>query len=399
MLSYSLRSLAHRKLRAYLTILGIVIGVASVVTLISISDGLYASVQTQLEEFGSRVVAIIPGSPSSTFAPSGGGYIKPTAGRLYEKDLQRIERIIGASGATAGIRAKTTLFFKKQNITITVTAIEPSKYEKVREVKIEEGRYLSDNERHTALIGSSYATTDILEQPMSVGSVFYMGKNHTRYRVVGIIDRSSSLGKTNIFVTFDDGRELAGNTLGAKEISAISFTVPEGYDFDSVVAQAKSDLSAARGVREDDPDFTVVTADFILEQVGAFLAILTAILGFIIGVSLLVGGVGVANTMFVSVLEKTKEIGTLKAIGATSSDILMLVLLESAAIGLMGGIIGLALSAAIVFIISLFDFTAVITIYTVAFALLFSMSISMVAGFIPARNASKLSPIEALRYD
>ncbi len=396
--SYSLRSLSHRRLRAYLTVLGIVIGVASVVTLMSISDGLYASINDQLSEFGARTVVVVPGGPDSISGISGGGYMRPTSGRLFEKDISRIERVIGVQDITKSVSFRTSLFYKKQNITLSLSGVEPSEYEKVRgEIKISEGRFLTDADKHVAVIGSNFASTEIFEQPMSVGSFFYVGPQRTKVRVVGILDSSS--GKSNLIMPFDDVRELASKSLADNEVNSITFTVSQSYDFDSVTQQVKYNLASSRGVKEDDPDFTLVTADYILDQVDQLLGFLTGILGFIIGVSLVVGGVGVANTMFVSVLEKTKEIGTLKAIGATSTDVLLLILTESAIIGLMGGLIGLLLSFVITLIVALFDFTAIITLPVALFAMLFSVCVSMISGFFPALSASKLSPVVAMRAD
>jgi len=155
-------------------------------------------------------------------------------------------------------------------------------------------------------------------------------------------------------------------------------------------------LAGSRGVKLDDKDFSLVTADFILEQVGQIIGVLTAVLGFIISISLLVGGFGVANTMFMTVMEKTKEIGTLKAIGATNADIMLLIILESALIGFAGGVLGLFAGWIISLIASFFDFKTVITPFLAFFAIAFSMGVGIISGILPAYRASKLSPITAI---
>ncbi|PIT84233.1 hypothetical protein COU37_04165 [Candidatus Micrarchaeota archaeon CG10_big_fil_rev_8_21_14_0_10_45_29] len=396
LLAYSLRSLAHRKLRAYLTVLGIVIGIAAVVSLVSISDGLYAGVQEQLEAFGPRNAVVVPGDISG-FAISGGGYAPPSAGRLFDKDAQRVKSIPGVVDAAKGISVRSLLSFKKNNITISISGVEAQPFNKLMKLDILEGRFLGDNDRHVAVIGADYAQGDIFKNDkMGVGSVFYLGEERIKFRVVGILDPSNSVSGTMIIVPFDDAKELAGDALLEGEVSAIRFAVEEGYDVDAVLSRVEANLAGSRGVRLDEKDFSLITADFILEQVGQIIGVLTAVLGFIISISLLVGGFGVANTMFMTVMEKTKEIGTLKAIGATSKDIMLLIILESALIGFAGGSLGLFAGWIISLIASVFDFKTVITPFLAFFAIAFSMGIGIISGILPAYRASKLSPIAAI---
>lgn len=398
LVAYSTHSLYHRSLRSYLTVLGIVIGVAAVVSLISISDGLYASVADQLQAFGARNAYVMAGG--TMMQMSGGGYSAPSEGRIFEKDYMRVKNIIGAQYVSRIIVVQQNMEFKRTNLTVSLEGIEPEQFEKMSDFEISDGRFLNGNERSVAVVGPGYADDSIFKsQPMAVGSVFYLGDEKKRFKVVGILDDSNSAGKNTILIPLEDARDLAGESLMDNEITYVGFSVAEGFGMDEVTSNVESDLAASRGVKLDDKDFTVLTAESILEQVGQIIAILSAFLGFITGVSLLVGGVGVANTMYMSVLEKRKEIGTLKAIGASSNDVLLLIVIESAILGLAGGVIGLGAGWLISLIISLFDFKTVVSIPLIIFALTFSVFVGVLSGFLPARDASKLSPIVAMSYE
>lgn len=159
------------------------------------------------------------------------------------------------------------------------------------------------------------------------------------------------------------------------------------------------ELRSAHRVSEDTQDFTLITSDFINQQVGAITTLLTLFLGGIASISLLVGGVGVANTMFMAVMERTREIGVLKAIGASRADILEIFLLEASLIGLVGGALGILFGASIAAIASAFGVSASVSPELVLFALFFSVTVGLVSGYIPAKRASELPPVEALRYE
>ncbi len=396
LLNYAFISLRHRSLRSYLTVLGIVIGVAAVVSLISISDGLMASVAEQLEAFGPRNAVVTPGDISG-MAMSGGGYAPPSQGKLFEKDLERVRSIPGTIYVSRTLSVRMPLEFKDETITATANGIEPEPFLKMMKISVSEGRFLDENDHGTAVIGRNYADKSIFKRnAMSVGSVFYLGENKKKFRVVGILDSSSSVSKSMLVIPFDDAKELAGDTIMENELSSIRFAVAEGYNFDATIDDVTWTLASSRSVKTDKKDFSIVTSAFILQQVGQIIGVLTAFLGFIIAVSVVVGGVGVANTMYMAVVEKTKEIGTLRAIGASSHVILMLIVLESAILGLAGGAIGLFIGWLISLIVSFFGFKAVISVWLAFSALLFSVLLGVVFGFLPARKAAKLSPVVAM---
>ncbi len=393
---YSFTSLRSRSLRSYLTVLGIVIGVAAVVSLVSISDGLMASVEEQLQAFGPQNAVVMPGDVSN-MVMSGGGYAPPTQGRLFEKDLERVRSVPGTTYVSRALSVRSPLEFRGETITATANGIEPEPFSKMMQVSVSDGRFLDGNDKGTAVIGQHYADKSIFKRDsMSVGSVFYLGEQKKKFRVVGIIDPSNSVSKSMLVIPFDDAKALAGDTILEGELSSIRFQVAEGYDFDETIEDATWALASSRGAKLDKKDFSIVTSAFILQQVGQIIGVLTVFLGFITAVSLVVGGVGVANTMYMSVAERTREIGTLRAIGASSRDILMLVVIESAIIGLAGGAIGLFMGWLISAVVSLFGFKAVVSAWLALSALLFSVFLGVMSGFLPAQKAAKLSPVVAI---
>lgn len=395
--SYSWSSLSHRKLRSYLTVLGVVIGVASVVTLFSISDGLYASVEGQLQAFGANNAVVVPGAISA--APSGGGYAPPSQGKLFEKDFQRVKSVPGVAVATRTLMASTILRSGDEEISLRVAGVEPSEFFALREIELESGRLLVDNDRGAAVIPVRYTEPDSVfkDKPLQLGSLFQMGEGERarKFRVIGVMSASSPAG-SNVYVQFEDAKYLAGNTISPNEISQVQFQVADGFDFDEAISNVEFALSSAHKLKVEDKDFSIVTSKFILEQVGQIIGILSAVLGLITGISLIVGAVGIANTMYMSVTERTQEIGILKAVGASSADVLQLIILESAIIGFVGALIGLAAGFAISLVVSLFGFTTVVSPYVVAFVMVFGVAIGVLSGLVPARRAASLSPIVAI---
>jgi putative ABC transport system permease protein len=355
-----------------------------------------ASVEEQLQAFGPQNAVVMPGDISS-MAMSGGGYAPPTQGKLFEKDLERVRSVPGTTYVSRALSVRAPLEFRGETITATANGIEPELFSKMMQISVSDGRFLDENDKGTAVIGQNYADKSIFKRDsMSVGSVFQLGEQQKKFRVVGILDSSNSVSKSMLVIPFDDAKALAQDTILEDELSSIRFQVAEGYDFDETIEDVTWALASSRGVKLDKKDFSIVTSAFILQQVGQIIGVLTVFLGFITAVSLVVGGVGVANTMYMSVMERTREIGTLRAIGASSRDILMLVVIESALIGLAGGAIGLFIGWLISLVVSLFGFKAVVSVWLAASALLFSVFLGVMSGFLPAQKAAALSPVVAI---
>jgi len=404
LLDYSLTSLRSRSLRSWLTVLGIVIGIAAIVSLISIAQGLEATVKDQISAFGARSVAVVPGDINKQVASFSGGPNRPPAGgKLFENDAKRLERIAGIERISSVLSVRADVRYQTYSITSSVGGVEPAVFT-YQILNLSEGRYLADGDRRVAVVGAELADgVTVFKRPLGVGSTLRIGTDSTPFRVVGVLAKQGrgAGGSTDqvIYIPIEDARELAGNTIADHEISGIRFIVSDGFDMNETLDQAQDQLMAAHHVNADNKDFSFVTADFILKTVGQVLDFVTITLGLVASISLLVGGIGVANTMSMSVLERTKEIGTLKAIGASDSAVLRLFLLESALIGITGGLIGLFIGAFVAFIINLFGFKAMVSLELAVGAVFFSALIGIIAGYLPARRAASMPPIEALRYE
>jgi putative ABC transport system permease protein len=203
-----------------------------------------------------------------------------------------------------------------------------------------------------------------------------------------------------IFIPFDDAKELFNESLLTDEISAIRLTLKEGSDVDASAQQIEDIMIASHRVTKNTKDFGVISPKFINQRFSTILDLLTLFLAAIASISLIVGGVGISNTMFMSVMERRREIGTMKAIGATTEQIRNIFIVESSMIGLAGGFLGLTFAAIIAFLLtSVFRLTFVVDSFVIIGAIFFSIVIGLVAGTFPAIDAAKVDPIEALRYE
>ncbi len=400
--NYSVNSLRERHMRSWLTMLGIVIGIAAVVSLLTIGQGFNEEIANQLEDFGSNTVFVAPIAESQGAAAAFGSNIAPSAGKLFEKDVERLKKIPELEELNRLIRGRATVDFKGTAITATIEGIEPGIFEKTSLVEVESGRFLVDNDQRVAVIGSTISEESFDNNKVAVNS--FLEINGKKFRVIGVLKESAggfsfSQSDTAIMVPFEDARELFKESLAEGEIGAIAAKIQDGADVDEVIDQMILELSASHKIRSDDRDFSVISPKTIQESIGSILGLVTGFLGAIAGISLIVGGVGIANSMFTSVIERTHEIGVLKAIGATESDIMKIFVFESGALGGIGGLVGTIIGTLVALAAGLIGVPVSISPTIILFGILFSIIIGLLSGFIPARRAAKLSPVDALRYE
>lgn len=399
--NYAIRNLLNRKLRSWLTIIGVVIGVITIVTVMSVGEGLKNSITKELESFGTDKMFVVPiNIEKSGF--SAGGMSQPTSGKLFEKDVDRILKVPGVKSVSKMVYGRTSLEFKDKKISALVYATVPSIFEEWTSMyQLEEGRFFKDSETDVAVLGNDAANVLFGKNQIKVGN--FMIINDKKYRVVGILKKIgtalSQSDDASIFIPFDDGKVLFSKQLSKDEISFISIQTEPGFDTEKIKEKIEFELASLHRVTLDEKDFTVVTSDFINKTIGSVLDLLSLFLFFITMISAVVGGIGIANTMFMSVIERTKEIGILKAVGASRSDILRLFLVESAIIGFFGGLVGLVLGLGLLFLVSQFSVPVLVKIELAAFALLFSVGVGLISGIFPARKASNMNAIEALSFE
>ncbi|PIN77102.1 ABC transporter permease [Candidatus Woesearchaeota archaeon CG10_big_fil_rev_8_21_14_0_10_34_12] len=399
-LKLSLNNLRRRKLRSWLTMLGIFIGIAAVVALISLGQGLQAAINEQFQQLGSDKIII----QSKTMGPPGSATSKSII--LTDKDLKIIENVRGVKWAIGILMKSGQVVSKRESNIVFEIGINPSDLKLLKEIQsfeIIDGRDLKEGDKYKAVVGYNHIYGDLWNKPISIGSAIEIDR--IEFKVVGVIKKvGNPYDDSAVYVSKDILREIldAGN-----EESEIIVKTAERFEPSSVADAIKRKLRQLRNEKEGQETFSVQTSDQLLQTFSTIFGIVQAVLVGIAAISLLVGGIGIMNTMYTSVLERTKEIGTMKAVGAKNSDILLIFLMESGLLGLVGGAIGVAigfgLGKSTEYIAGVYLgsslLRAVFPWYLILGALMFSFVIGSLSGALPAIQASKLKPVDALRYE
>jgi len=402
-LRISINNLLQRKTRSFLTIIGIVIGIMAVVALISIGQGLQESITGQFEKIGSDRI-IIQGGIMSYGSPGLG------SDKLTQDDFEVIRDVLGVKTA-APVSFKIVEIEYKENRGITMISAMHEDY--VEEMflgmdlyEIEKGDMPKKGNRGNICIGSRLASGEFWGEDgpkMIIRSKITLGETNfeKEFRVNCIMKETGSPDDDSaIYMLMEDFKEIFNEP--ADEYGVIFAKTKEGFDVDKVAEEIEEELKDARG----DENFQVATLEQVIESFGSILGILNMFLVGIAAISLLVGGIGIMNTIYTSVLERTREIGIMKSIGAKNNDILLIFLIEAGTLGLIGGIIGCGIGILLGKAVELAAhesgftlFNALISPGLILGALMFSIAVGVVSGMLPARQASRLKPVDALRFD
>lgn len=392
-----LKSARYRPLRSWLTIVGIVIGVMLVVVIFALSSGVKNVLSNLLQSFGSELVFVLPGKETNPLAGFFGGQ------RFNEDDLMNLEKIPGVEFVVLADVGVLNVEYKGEKKSSMVHGIPWKQFRTIFEesqgVRMREGVWPTHDDSRDIVLG--YLVADkLFKNPVRVGDEIVIKSK--RMRVAGIFGPMGSQEDDNSFYTsLDTFHALTGKGPGA--ISAFA-KVQRGADIDLVGRQIKFELSKQEEVR----DFSVLTPSRANALVGTIIGVVEFVLFVIALVSLLVGAVGVMNTMYTSVLERTRYIGIMKAIGASRDAILSLFLIESGVIGLVGGVMGVVFGILVAYgigvlaerfgINGLFSFGA-LDFFELFVVLVITFITGVLAGFFPARSAAQMEPAEALRYE
>ncbi len=400
------------RMRSWLTIVGIVIGVASVVAIISIGQGMQENMQERLGGFGADILTVIPGYFRATGVHSemhtDRSVSSSSSINLTDNDYKVIKQVPGVMYVNGLVSGKADLKYDNEKTVVSITGVDTSVWRLMDNTGIDEGRYLQAGDSNSVVIGYSLArgtflTPVTLNRPLTIG-----GKN---FRVVGILKQSGGLGggsDTGIYMSADIARGVITEKVGNNKYTSMVIKASDASMVEYVKADIEEKLMSSRQVNPRTKDFTVIASASIREQMSEVTQTLSLFLSAIAAISLLVGAIGIANTMFMSVMERTKQIGFLKAMGAGEREIMKLFLIESGIFGLVGGIVGVGFGAAISLIIPYLGIQALgfggglkatITPGIILFALGFSVVIGIVSGIIPARHAARMRPVDAIRYD
>ena len=404
----ALRALRANKMRSLLTILGIVIGVATVVALLSIGKGATASITSQIQSNGSNLLTISPGRQQRGMAVSGQSR---QASYLYYSDYQLLQRSLSTNitAIVPSFQSSYVVKYGDQSFNVNVTGVTEA-YKDVHTYKVAEGRYVSDgdnkSEAFVAVLGSQTAN-DLFGGLSPIGKTISI--NGIKFEVVGVLESkgSSGFGSSDdaIFVPLDTGYDkLFGATAtynDKKIVNSIAISVGTTEAMDTVSAQIEFLLRRAHKLASSDQlDFNVLSQADLLSTLSSVTQTLTIFLGAIAGISLLVGGIGIMNIMLVSVTERTKEIGLRKAVGATKNQILTQFLIETMTLSLLGGLVGILLGVGIAAVFSATGLIAsVVTADSIVLAFTFALLIGVFFGIYPAFRAANLHPMVALRYE
>jgi putative ABC transport system permease protein len=400
---YAVSNLLHRRMRSWLTLIGIFIGIAAIVALISLGQGLKFAVTSQFEALGTDKIILQPGGEIG--APGTGA----EAAKLTERELRIVERTPGIDVAAEMQFGIGKVEFNDRNIFTYIIGVplETKKMEMLKDMtsfKAIEGRMLKQGDNNKAQAGYLLANDDIyFGKKLRVGNKIVL-EGH-EFEVIGVTGQiGNPQDDTQLIISLEDSDQLFKKN---SRYDAIYAKVSDSLQIDGIVEQIKKDIRKLRDEKEGEEDFSVQTTQELLQSFGSILNIITAVLIGIAGISLIVGGVGIMNTMYTSVLERTNEIGIMKAIGAKNSDILMIFLLEAGLIGLVGGIIGILIGVGLGSLAASIAAAALKTTliqayfswYLIVGALAFSMIVGIASGVLPALQASKLKPVDALRYE
>jgi putative ABC transport system permease protein len=393
----ALSRLGTSRLRSILTMLGVIIGVASVVALVGVGQGATSGITAQIESLGTNLLTVVPGSATSGLTSQGRG----SANTLTVDDAAAIAALPGISAVAPTISAQSLVMAGDKNTTTSIVGTTAS-YATVRNQAVAQGTFLNgasvDYGLLIAVLGASTAE-DLGLTKDDLGS--YMTIEGLPFRLVGILAAKGGGGPFSeddqVFVPLS---VVQHQYVGGDSVQSIAVSVTDRSGMNTAKAAITGLLRQRHGTTPATDDFEIGDQSQLLNTFGSVTALLTVLLAGIASISLMVGGIGIMNIMLVAVRERTREIGIRKAVGARGRDVLAQFLIEALTLSILGGLLGIAVGAVVSWVIGVlagwgFQFNPV----TIAVALVFSLVVGVVFGVWPARQAARLDPIAALRYE
>lgn len=386
------RDIKERKARTGLTLLGIAVGIAAVIALMSVGYGFEQSVTGQLVEMAD-LIYVFPGK--------GFGSDHVELGSLDERDLKDVGRIGGVKEAAAGAMSMEEVEYRGEKTVVNILGTDPRDIGVIfgDMVKTEEGRDLRDNDHKTCLIGQGIAN-DYFDEEIRVNDRITIGGS--KFRVVGVMEKQGGFNSdldSTIFVTRRDAKGVLGND----DIAVIWARTRNIEEAEGIAAEIEERLDENHKL---DDFTTAMTMGSAIEQLKTIFTLLQAVLVAIASISLIVASIGIMNTMLMSVMERTHEVGIMKAIGAKNGNVLSLFLLESGMVSVVGGVLGCVLGVLGANVISIGigaafgeGIPAIVRPEVLLGGVVVAVFVGVLSGLYPARKASKMSPVEAVRYE
>ncbi len=408
-LKLSISNLMQRGLRSWLTVLGIIIGVAAVVAIVSVGEGMKATVSVQLQRFGVDTVTITPGYSramgAGAFGMGGQGLLSGNLTQNDEKIIQTIPNVAYVNGIVSG---RTDVSYLDEKANINVEGINTVVWRYIVSADISAGRYLTQGDAYVAVIGSNIANSLFKQQILLNRQMFINGQ---AFIVVGILQPSTVVREdSTIYIPRDVAWSIIPN-VNKNQFTSIVVRASPNSNLTALSGDIETVLLTSHRISKDKKDFSITTTQAMQERMSQVTQTMTVFLSAIAVVSLIVGGIGIANTMFMSVMERTRQIGILKALGTTNWEVMKLFLVESGLLGLVGGAFGVLFGVIVSDMITKAGIrligipgggratTTLVTPELILFALAFSIIIGIISGVFPAKRAAELQPVEALRYE
>jgi len=405
----SFRSLMANKLRSFLTMLGIIIGTGAVIALLSVGEGARAAITSQIQDIGSNLVIVFPGSMMEM--GMGGGRSTPItrADALAMKDIALAPHISAVAPIVSGT---VDVNYGPETMMVQIEGTTAD-YEIVRNAVVEYGRFIADGDdavsARVAVIGTDVADRLIGGRDGAVGLSIRL--NGVPFEVIGVLREKGGQGMGGgssdrvIIIPLSTAHDklFPGRFVsqGERTVDVVYVSAIDEDSVEYVIQEITDMLRQRQGTYlEEDDQFTVTSQQDVLGVFDQITGVLTTFLAAIAGISLLVGGIGIMNIMLVSVTERTREIGIRKAVGARSADVLVQFLIESVVLSVIGGLLGIAFGWGVSRLVNrLGTFSAVVTVESVILAVGFSLAVGLFFGIYPARRAARMNPIDALRYE
>jgi len=395
-------ALLSNKARSGLTILGIVIGIGSVIAMISVGQGSTASIQSSIQSLGSNLLMVSPSFQRGVGMQISAG--RGSARTLKQEDVDAIQKEIMLIKAIAPeLSSRYQIIAKGTNTNTSVLGTTPN-YPEVRNVQIESGSFVSEqNVRSLSKVAVLGPTTrdDLFGEGVNpIGQTIHINK--VDFKVIGVTKEKGGSGMSNqddmIFVPLSTAQRFLA---GSSYLSTIYIEIVDQESMTTAQEQITSLLLSRHNISNPElADFSVINQADIVASVSSISSTLTILLAAIAGISLIVGGIGIMNMMLTTVTERTREIGLRKAIGAKKKDISLQFLIESIMLTFIGGIVGILLGWILSYAVAYFgSMTTEVTSWSIFLAVGVSACIGIIFGFYPARRAAGLNPIEALRYE